>query len=72
MGLVDGASTPASEVTVVSKTDPVFPRTILDTWLNVYPGTEVHELPDASHFPQEDAPDEIIKIIQEFLSRTTT
>jgi haloalkane dehalogenase len=52
--------------------DPVFPSTVLDSWLQTYPGSEVHELPEASHFLQEDAPDEIIKIIQEFLSRTRT
>ena len=61
-----------SKVIIWGLQDPVFPRTILDSWLKVYPGTEVHELPDASHFLQEDAPGEIIKIIQEFLSRTTT
>jgi pimeloyl-ACP methyl ester carboxylesterase len=50
--------------------DPVFPRTILDSWLKVYPGTKVYELLEASHFLQEDAPDEIVKIIREFLYRT--
>lgn len=52
--------------------DPVFPRMILDWWLQTYPGTEVHELPEASHFLQEDAPDKIVKIIQEFLYKTKT
>jgi haloalkane dehalogenase len=60
-----------SKVIIWGLQDPVFPRTILDSWLKVYPGTEVHELPEASHFLQEDAPDEIVKIIQEFLFRTS-
>jgi pimeloyl-ACP methyl ester carboxylesterase len=61
-----------SKVIIWGLQDPVFPRTILDSWLKVYPGTEVHELPDASHFLQEDAPDEIVKRIREFLSRTSS
>jgi len=60
-----------SKVIIWGLQDPIFPRSILDSWLKVYPGTEVHELPDASHFLQEDAPDEIIKILQEFLIRTS-
>ncbi len=49
--------------------DPVFPRSVLDRWLGIYPGTEVHELPEASHFLQEDASEKIVKIIQEFLRK---
>jgi haloalkane dehalogenase len=56
-----------SKVIIWGLQDPVFPRTILDSWLRAYPGTEVHELPDASHFLQEGSPDKIIKIIQKFL-----
>ncbi|MBS7268528.1 MAG: alpha/beta fold hydrolase [Candidatus Freyarchaeota archaeon] len=47
--------------------DPVFPRSTIDWWLKIYPGTKVYELPEASHFLQEDAPEKIVKIIQEFL-----
>lgn len=50
--------------------DPVFQRMILDWWINAYPGIEVHELPEASHFLEEDAPERIVRIIQEFLTRT--
>ncbi|WXG39677.1 MAG: alpha/beta fold hydrolase [Candidatus Freyarchaeum deiterrae] len=49
--------------------DPVFPRMFIDAWLKIYPGTEVHELPEASHFLQEDAPEKIVKIIQKFLKK---
>lgn len=51
--------------------DPVFPRAILDWWLQTYPGIEAHELLEAGHFLQEDAPDEIVRIIHQFLSKTT-
>jgi pimeloyl-ACP methyl ester carboxylesterase len=50
--------------------DPVFPRLVLDWWHKAYPGTETHELPEASHFLQEDVPDKIVNIIQRFLSKT--
>jgi pimeloyl-ACP methyl ester carboxylesterase len=50
--------------------DPVFPRYILDWWLSAYPGTRVHELREASHFLQEDSPDTIVRVIQQFLSVT--
>ncbi|MGQ9721038.1 MAG: alpha/beta fold hydrolase [Candidatus Jordarchaeum sp.] len=49
--------------------DPVFPKKTVELWRKVYPGTEVHELPEASHFLQEDAPDKIVKFIQEFLRK---
>jgi haloalkane dehalogenase len=61
-----------SKVIIWGLQDPVFPRYILDWWLNAYPGTETHELPEASHFLQEDAPDKIVNIIQRFLSKTGT
>lgn len=50
--------------------DPVFPRLILDWWLKDNPGIQVHELPEASHFLQEDAPEKIVKIIQAFCAKT--
>jgi pimeloyl-ACP methyl ester carboxylesterase len=47
--------------------DPIFRKGALERWKRIYPGTECHELADASHFLQEDAPDEIIAIITGFL-----
>ena len=61
-----------SKVIIWGLQDPVFPKMILDWWLQAYPGTEVHKLPEASHFLQEDAPDKIIRIIQEFISKDGT
>ena len=60
-----------SKVIIWGLQDPVFPRMILDSWLRIFPGTEAHKLPDASHFLQEDAPDQIVEIIRQFLSRTS-
>jgi len=56
-------------IIVWSLQDPVFPKRVLDWWLRIYPGTEVHTLPEASHFLQEDEPAKIVEIIQEFLRR---
>jgi pimeloyl-ACP methyl ester carboxylesterase len=47
--------------------DPVFSQTVVDWWLRVYPNTPVHRLDNASHFLQEDEPEAIVKLIQEFL-----
>jgi len=59
-----------SKIIIWGLKDPVFPKAILDWWIQAYPRIEVHELPEASHFLQEDAPDEIVRIIQQFLSKT--
>ena len=37
--------------------DQIFPKRVLDWWKKVYPNTESHELYDAGHFLQEDAPE---------------
>jgi haloalkane dehalogenase len=49
--------------------DPIFRKGALERWKNIYPGIEYHELADASHFLQEDAPDEIVGIITGFLEK---
>jgi pimeloyl-ACP methyl ester carboxylesterase len=49
--------------------DPVFPESVIDWWNKVYPGIETHKLENASHFLQEDAPDEIIALIKNFLEK---
>jgi pimeloyl-ACP methyl ester carboxylesterase len=59
-----------SKIIIWGLKDPVFPRMILNWWLQAYPRTEIHELSEASHFLQEDAPDKIVKIIQEFLLKS--
>jgi haloalkane dehalogenase len=48
--------------------DPVLPPDVLEMWKSVYPRAQVREIPDASHFLQEDAPDAVLEAIVEFLS----
>lgn len=47
--------------------DPIFPEKTIDWWHKIYPNIETHEIPNAAHFLQEDAPKEIISIIQDFI-----
>lgn len=47
--------------------DPVLPPNVLDMWKRIYPRARVVVIPDASHFLQEDAPDEVLAAIEEFL-----
>ncbi|MEW6144533.1 MAG: alpha/beta fold hydrolase [Thermodesulfobacteriota bacterium] len=48
--------------------DPVLPPQVLEMWKRVYPRARVVEIPDASHFLQEDAPGEVLAAIEEFLA----
>jgi haloalkane dehalogenase len=52
--------------------DPVIHKMILEWWRTTFPGSEVHELLEASHFLEEDAPEKIVKIIQKFLLKLDT
>lgn len=47
--------------------DPVLPPDVLEMWRRIYPGARVVEIPDASHFLQEDSPDAVLGAIGEFL-----
>lgn len=47
--------------------DPVLSVPVLRLWQRVYPQATTHELEDASHFLQEDAPERIVKWIEEFV-----
>jgi haloalkane dehalogenase len=49
--------------------DPIFPKWMINWWNKIYPGIETHKIENASHFLQEDAPDQIISIILDFLNR---
>ncbi|MBI5119098.1 alpha/beta fold hydrolase [Candidatus Poribacteria bacterium] len=50
--------------------DHVFPSdTIVPIWQGVYPHSELHMIPRAGHFLQEDAPGEIVAIMRDFLRR---
>jgi haloalkane dehalogenase len=48
--------------------DPVFGRRVLDSWREHLPQAQVLEIPEASHFPQEDAPERVVPRIRQFLS----
>jgi len=47
--------------------DPVLSMSVLYRWQHLYPQAKTHEIEDASHFLQEDAPDRIVNWIGEFL-----
>ena len=47
--------------------DPVLAEPVLRMWQHIYPYTTTHEIEDASHFLQEDAPERIVSWIEEFL-----
>ena len=48
--------------------DPVLPRSVLRWWQKVYPQATTHEIEDASHFLQEDAPQRINGYIIDFIA----
>jgi pimeloyl-ACP methyl ester carboxylesterase len=47
--------------------DPVLFESVLRRWQRVYPHAVTREIDGASHFLQEDAPDQIVGFIEEFL-----
>jgi haloalkane dehalogenase len=47
--------------------DPIFPEKTINWWHKIYPEIKTHKIPNASHFLQEDAPQEIISIIHNFI-----
>ena len=47
--------------------DPIFPVKTISWWQKIYPGIKIFEIEKGSHFLQEDAPHEIISIIQDFI-----
>jgi haloalkane dehalogenase len=48
--------------------DPFLDRRTLDAWRERLPQAGVLEIPDASHFLQEDAPERVVARIREFLA----
>ncbi|WEO93368.1 alpha/beta fold hydrolase [Streptomyces sp. FXJ1.172] len=51
--------------------DPVFDHRFLAEWVRRFPAADVHLFPHAGHFVQEDARDEVIACVREFLGRHT-
>ena len=47
--------------------DPVLPTPVLRQWQGIYPHALTHEIEDASHFLQEDAPERIVQYIEAFM-----
>ncbi len=52
--------------------DPVLPPSVLQMWQELYPRAITHEIEDASHFLQEDAPERVVGYIDDFLKASTT
>jgi pimeloyl-ACP methyl ester carboxylesterase len=48
--------------------DPVLPASVLSWWQNIYPQACVHKIEHASHFLQEDAPEQIRGYISDFIA----
>jgi haloalkane dehalogenase len=48
--------------------DFVFDRHFRDEWQRRFPAAEVHSYPDCGHYILEDAQEEVIPLIQQFLS----
>ena len=51
--------------------DPVFHAGVLDQWRERLPHARVVELPEASHYLQEDASEQIVPAIIELLAEST-
>jgi haloalkane dehalogenase len=49
--------------------DPAIPPAGIGAWKSVYPHAEEHHLETASHFLQEDEPEQIVELIQAFLRK---
>jgi haloalkane dehalogenase len=50
--------------------DFVFDRNFLAQWQSRFPDAQVHRFPDGGHYILEDAKEEVIPLIEDFLSRT--
>jgi pimeloyl-ACP methyl ester carboxylesterase len=49
--------------------DSAFRAQELDRWRDAFPAAEVHPFADAGHWPQEEAPDRVLTLVQSFLAR---
>jgi haloalkane dehalogenase len=51
--------------------DPVLPASVLRWWQDIYPHAAVHGIENASHFLQEDAPQQFGSFISDFITANT-
>lgn len=51
--------------------DIIFCRKMLNEWIRHFPRAQVHRMPDAGHYVLEDAADEIIPIIKNFVDHNS-
>ncbi|MBI4240349.1 MAG: alpha/beta fold hydrolase [Candidatus Rokubacteria bacterium] len=49
--------------------DHAFPKGMIELWQKIYPHAELRTLADAGHYLQEDEPEVIVGLIQDFLQR---
>ena len=49
--------------------DFVFDDRVLAEWQRRFPAAEVHTFPDAGHYVLEDAGEEVLRLLRDFLRR---
>jgi haloalkane dehalogenase len=49
--------------------DFVFDRHFLEEWKRRFPGAEIHSYPDCGHYILEDAKEEVIPLIKNFIEK---
>lgn len=49
--------------------DPAIPPPVIEAWKSFFPHAEEHHIETASHFLQEDEPDQTVALIQKFLRK---
>ncbi|MGN9757813.1 alpha/beta fold hydrolase [Streptomyces sp. SD31] len=63
---VEGSPVPA--LAVAGALDPALSADLLRrTWMTWYPRAELHELPAAGHYPMDETPLELIRVVEDFL-----
>ncbi|MHA1311369.1 MAG: alpha/beta fold hydrolase [Candidatus Helarchaeota archaeon] len=50
--------------------DKIFPPKIIEIWQKIYPDIKIYKINEAGHYLQEDAPEQIVQIIKEFINNT--
>jgi haloalkane dehalogenase len=70
MPLIDGLKSKPAMLTVGMKDRTILPQRQIADFKAVWPNRPIVELPNAGHFSQEDAPDTIIALIQNFIQST--